>query len=295
MASRSHARSRSGPAGAASEPGSATRSPTTVEASSVAGSTRISAAPASTWAFTTASTSRTRPDTGARTAVSIFMLSRTTIVWPASTSSPTPARTATTTAGAGARTRPSSSRVTRCVTPSTSTRCDVAACEATTEKRSSPMVEPALQRAEPVDLDVDGAAVEPHPVPARGHLRHRQLVGLAPVAELDHPPHVVRGAGASAAGRGEECRPLHGLLGVGDVDRHLDERDDRVALGVAAARRPGAVQPGGVGGAGDDLRAVEQREQEGLRRRPAADHHGGLAQRARAGGRAPPAGRGPRR
>ena len=70
------------PAVAASAPGSETRSPTTCSPSSPAGSTRSSAAPASTWAFITARTSRTRPATGARTAVSIFMLSRTTIVWP---------------------------------------------------------------------------------------------------------------------------------------------------------------------------------------------------------------------
>ncbi len=61
------------------------------------------------------------PACGARTAVSIFMLSSTATVAPASTSSPGFTGTATTTAGAGARTRPASSRTTRWLKPSTST------------------------------------------------------------------------------------------------------------------------------------------------------------------------------
>ena len=77
-------------------------------------------------------TSRTQPAYGARTGVSIFMLSSTATTSPASTSCPADTRTATTTAGAGARTRPASSWLTRWDVPSTSTRWDVAVCVAVT-------------------------------------------------------------------------------------------------------------------------------------------------------------------
>ena len=51
------------------------------------------------------------------------MLSSTRIGAPASAWSPTASGVATTRAGAGERTTPPSSRLTRCATPSTSTRC----------------------------------------------------------------------------------------------------------------------------------------------------------------------------
>ncbi|SKZ40378.1 Uncharacterised protein [Mycobacteroides abscessus subsp. abscessus] len=63
-----------------------------------------------------------RERTGARSTVSIFMLSRTSTGAPASTSSPTANGVATTSAGAGERTTPPSSRLTRWATPSTSMR-----------------------------------------------------------------------------------------------------------------------------------------------------------------------------
>ena len=171
----------------------------------------------------------------------------------------------------------------------------MAACDGDDGEALAADGQPALQRAEPVDVDVDVPAVEPDAVAVGVHLGDGQPVGLPAVAELDDPADVVRGAGPPAAGRGEEGRPLQGLLGVGDVDRHLDQRDGGVPLGVGAAAGAGAVQPGGVGGAGDDLRAVEQGEQEGLRRRPAADARRWCRAARRAAGRAPRAGRGPRR
>ena len=64
----------------------------------------------------------TRAANGAGSTVSIFMLSSTSTGAPASTSSPTATGVATTSAGAGERTTPPSSRLTRWVTPSTSTR-----------------------------------------------------------------------------------------------------------------------------------------------------------------------------
>ena len=85
-------------------------------------SSRRMAPPASTWELTPTRISRTRPAYGALTGVSIFIDSRITMVSPAATSVPAAARTATTTAGAGERTMPPSSRLTRWLTLSTSTR-----------------------------------------------------------------------------------------------------------------------------------------------------------------------------
>ena len=69
------------------------------------------------------SSSRTRASNGARSTVSIFMLSSTSTGLPALTSAPAATGVATTSAGAGARSTPPSSRLTRWVTPSTSTTC----------------------------------------------------------------------------------------------------------------------------------------------------------------------------
>ena len=69
----------------------------------------------------TTSSSRTRAANGACSTVSIFMLSSTSTGAPAATSSPTSTGVATTRAGAGERRTPPSSRLTRWVTPSTST------------------------------------------------------------------------------------------------------------------------------------------------------------------------------
>ncbi len=78
--------------------------------------------PPSTWVFGATSTSRTRPATGARSAVSSFMLSTTATTSPASTASPGATGIETTIAGAGARTSPASPPEMRCTAPSTSTR-----------------------------------------------------------------------------------------------------------------------------------------------------------------------------
>ena len=78
--------------------------------------------PASTWVFGATRISATRPGSGARSAVSSFMLSTTATTSPAATTSPTATGRATTMAGAGARTSPASPPEMRCTAPSTSTR-----------------------------------------------------------------------------------------------------------------------------------------------------------------------------
>ena len=86
------------------------------------GSRRSSGAAVSTWLPTRTRSSLTRPVNGAVSAVSIFIDSSTSTGCPAATSSPTASGVDTTSAGAGARTMPPSSRLTRCITSSTSTR-----------------------------------------------------------------------------------------------------------------------------------------------------------------------------
>ncbi len=77
--------------------------------------------PASIWLPMETDRSRTTARNGARTTVSIFMLSSTSTGAPASTSAPTSTGVATTSAGAGERSTPPSSLLIRWVTPSTST------------------------------------------------------------------------------------------------------------------------------------------------------------------------------
>ena len=77
------------------------------------GSSRASGVADPTWLPTETSSSRSRASNGARTTVSIFMLSSTSTWLPALTSVPAATGVATTSAGAGARSTPPSSRLTR--------------------------------------------------------------------------------------------------------------------------------------------------------------------------------------
>ena len=131
------------------------------------------------------------------------------------------------------------------------------------------MRQPALQRAEPVDVDVDVPAVELDPVAVAADLRDGQAVGLAAVAELDRAADLVAGPGPATAGRAQEGLPLQRLLRLVDVDRHVQQRG--VGAPAPARRLVGAgpVQPAGVGGAVDHLGPVQQLQQERLRRRAA--------------------------
>ena len=139
--------------------------------------------------------------------------------------------------------------------------------------------QPALQRTEPVDLDVDHGAVELHAVAVAADLGDGQPVDLPAVAEVDRPTHVVAGARPSAPGRREERSSLHGLLGVVDVDRHLGKGRVRMPGGIGGDTDAHPVQPAGVRGGGNHLGGVQQFQEEGLGRRAATEHDGGFAQR----------------
>ena len=125
-----------------------------------------------------------RARNGARSTVSIFMLSSTSTGAPASTSSPTCSGVATTSAGAGERRTPPSSRLTRCVTPSTSTRwigpCvvgDQPEAVAVDDDLAGVLVEPLELDVRPVHVtaagDADAEPVRPDPGDAAPGSRRR--------------------------------------------------------------------------------------------------------------------------
>jgi hypothetical protein len=140
--------------------------------------------------------------------------------------------------------------------------------------------QPALQCAEPVHVHVRVAPVQLDAVAVPADLGDGQAVDLAAVAEFDGVTHLVPRPGAAPACGGEERGPLHRLLRVGRVDRHLHQRRVRRRRGRGLPRGAGAVEPAGVGRAGHDLGPVEQVEEERFGRGPAPQDHGGLAQRA---------------
>ena len=140
---------------------------------------------------------------------------------------PTAVRSATTTAGAGARTTPPSSRVTRWVTPSTSTRCDPVASTATTDQRRPPTpsrLSSGPSRSSSTSTYRPSSSTRYRSPPIRATVS-RYTCPRRPSSTV--AADLVRGARAAAAGRRQERGPLPRLLGVGDVDGDLHQRDRR--------------------------------------------------------------------
>ena len=140
--------------------------------------------------------------------------------------------------------------------------------------------DPALVAAQALDLDLDGAAVHVRPVAARGELGDDDPVGLAAVAHLDGARDLRRGLGPAAAGKGVEARALGRRLLVGELDRGGQQGGVGAAIGLHLARHAHAVEPGDVDLARLELRAVEDREQEGAVGRAVLDDHRRFAQGA---------------
>jgi hypothetical protein len=126
--------------------------------------------------------------------------------------------------------------------------------------RAPSQLDPALVGAEALHAHLDRRAVHRHTVAARRDLRDRQAVGLAAVAKLDRAREAGAGVGASATRVGVEPGAVVGRLGLGEVDRRLQQRDVGVAHGDDLATEVQAVQPGRVDVAGPDLGSVEQLE-----------------------------------
>ena len=130
------------------------------------------------------------------------------------------------------RTTPPSSRLTRWVTPSTSTEWTVP-CVAVTIRWVVPRTDAQRVAAEPLDLDVDGVGRRPaerHAVPVGETCATVTRWCLAAQGEVDRASGLVPGLGAAAVGGGEEVLPLDLLLLLVRLDRRRDERDRGVLV-----------------------------------------------------------------
>ncbi len=138
----------------------------------------------------------------------------------------------------------------------------------------------ALVLVETVEVHDDEPVPHLQPVALAADLRHHKDVGLPLVVELDAAADDVAGTRSAAACGGQERRAVERLLGVVHVDRHAEQGDVGVPGRRLGQLGADAVEPLGVGLAGDHLGAIEQVEQERLGRRAALDEHGRLAQGA---------------
>ena len=129
--------------------------------------------------------------------------------------------------------------------------------------------QPELEPARPLDIDLDRTAVQFDLVPAGPAPGHPQPVGLAARADIDLVPRLVPDLGTPALGGGEQAVLLASrvrLVGLEGGGQQGDVDPPRRHVTVGHHR----VQPGRVDLAADELRPVEQVEQEGLVRGAAA-------------------------
>ena len=205
---RARRRCRRARAPAARGPGRSASAASAPSPASATGSRRTSGAPVSTWLPVDTSSSRTRPANGACSTVSIFMDSSTSTGAPAATSSPTATGVATTRAGAGERSTPPSSRLTRWVTPSTSTSCTGPWVAVTRRNRCAADGQRLWYSSSEVDLGLDHLLVvavgDRDAVAGRADLQHGDLVRRTPQLEVDGAPDLVLDLRAAAAGGLEE-------------------------------------------------------------------------------------------
>ena len=137
--------------------------------------------------------------------------------------------------------------------------------------------EPALEGAQPVEVDVHGLPVHLQPVPTRTDLGHNHPMGLPLVAQLDLATHGMAGPRATAPGRAEEGTPLEGLLGVILVDGNTEQGDRGVRGRCRGAGVVDVVHPARVRLTRDHLWTSQQVQQEGLVGGATAQNDGGLA------------------
>ena len=144
----------------------------------------------------------------------------------------------------------------------------------------------ALVVVDPVELGLDDLAVvsarprpDRDPVAVRGDAQDVDLVDRAPQLEVHAPADLVVRLRAAAASGLEQAGALDRLGLLVGLDAGCHEGDPGVALGHEAPLAAHPVDPAGVGGAVDDLRLVEEVEDEALVRRPALDDHRRLGHR----------------
>ena len=222
----------------------------------------MSAAPASTCTLALTRTLRTRPATGARIGISVFIASSTAIRSPAATRSPGATAIASTIDGAGARTTPPSSRASVWGTPSTSTRCVSPSTTDTTRCRRRSQGEPALEASDALDREVDRTALDDHPVAGRAETATSIVCVVPRIRSLMRWPISGRTRGPTPRRRGEEAAQLDGRLGLVGLDRGSQQRHLAAAAWQCARRlrsadrasrcrtRRGRPRPGRAGRAG---------------------------------------------
>src|SRR5262245_36505022 len=110
-----------------------------------------------------------------------------------------------------------------------------------------------LERAEPLDVDVDGLAVDVEPVALRPDAAGPELVTLAAVAQVDAMAERVGRTGPAAHRGGVERRAVERPFGLVGVDRGAEQRHGGTAGGDVLARRGDAVEPARVDVAGAHL------------------------------------------
>lgn len=84
---------------------------------------------------------------------------------------------------------------------------------------------PTLEFPQPVDVDLEFAAVAVDTIPVRPYLPDGQLVAVALVVELDGAADGVAGTGSTAACRGEKGCAFDTFVGFVRVDRRCDQCD----------------------------------------------------------------------
>ena len=140
--------------------------------------------------------------------------------------------------------------------------------------------DPAFVPGQALDGGLDGVAVDVRAVAAGSELGDDDAVGLAAMADLDRARDLRGGLGAAAAREGVEARALERGLAVGELDRGLQQGDVGAALGLHLAAHAEAVEPLDVDRSRLELRAVEDRQDEGAVGRAVLDDHRALAQGA---------------
>ncbi len=113
-----------------------------------------------------------------------------------------------------------------------------------------------------LDVELGDSGVEA--IAVRTDLSDDEFVGLSLITQFDLAADGVPGARPAAPCRREERGAFAGLVRVVHVDGGGDQRDvgDLRRSGFAAGTGP--VEPAGIGGRVDDLRTIEQVEQERL-------------------------------
>ena len=134
--------------------------------------------------------------------------------------------------------------------------------------------EPPLETPQPLETHLhQGVAIGAHPVGVLPDARDAQVIQVPAVAEADVAVGVPRDLGAAPRRRGVEACLLDRPLDVVCLERRLDEGDVGVVTAHVVTPRREPVEPSGVEVARDELRVLQQSQQERLVGHAAVDHH----------------------